>query len=241
MKEIIFSSPISDYIEKPTPSLLKIPKSYKNMANAFEKENSVFTPTVKKCIPFLDAMTIGYVITSPMEYLFKITEEIDGNDKHINFQLFHGDVPEDFKKIVGHDHHDSQQVSKELRSNYRTVDAVPKFMNPWHIKTPPGYSCIFTTPFNRNLPFKIVDGVVDTDIYTMRIHFPYYWTQDISKRETILPKGTPIALVIPFKRDSWKMKIEKCDFEEEEEAVLSYSQYIIDKYKRLFWKKKSYR
>ena len=241
MKEIIFSSPISDLIEKPTPSLVKIPQSYKDMATHYDK-NVFKNVTVKRCIPFLDALTIGYTINSPIEYLFEVSQKIIENKKTTYFQLKYGEnVPEHLQKFVGMGSHNLKQVSKELRSNYRTTDMIGKLINPWAIKTPPGYSCIFTDPFNRNLPFKIIDGVVDTDQYNLPIHFPFYWTQDISIKETLLPPGTPMALVIPFKRDDWKMKVEKNNHDEVAGNSLKLSKYIIDKYKRLFWKKKSFK
>ena len=30
---------------------------------------------------------------------------------------------------------------------------------------------------------------------------------DVNQEEILIPKGTPLALVIPFKRDTWKMKM----------------------------------
>ena len=241
MKEIIFSSPISDLIEKPTPSLVKIPKSYKKMATEFNGD--VYgKPTVKKCIPFLDALTIGYTINTPIEYLFDVSKKIVDNKETHHFQLFYAEnVPESLKDFIGIGSHDLQQISKELRSQYSSLNMVGKLINSWTIKTPPGYSCVFTTPFNRNLPYKIIDGVVDTDQYSLPIHFPFYWTQDNNIKQTLLPPGTPMALVIPFKRDSWKMKIEKNNHKELINNEMKLSQYIIDKYKRLFWKKKSFR
>ncbi len=242
MKEIIFSSAIADLVEKPTPSLVKIPKTYKEMASVYDKKNPYDTATVKKCMPFLDALTIGYTINTPVDYLFTLKEEVKENKKTISMKFNYSEsIPPKFEGLIGLSEHMSEQVPKDLRSNYRTVDAVPKLINPWKIKTPPGYSCIFTTPFNRNLPFKIIDGVVDTDTYDLRINFPFYWTQSESIEQTLLPKGTPLALVIPFERENWKMKIKQHNFEDEEKANMRLGQHIIDKYKRIFWKKKSFR
>lgn len=241
MNEIIFSSPISDLIEKPTPSIIQIPQAYKDMATHLEND-FYGSPTVKRCIPFLDALTIGYTINTPIDYLFKVSQKMIDNKKTTHFQLLYAEnVPEYFKNFIGLGDHNLKQVSKELRSNYRTTDMIAKLINPWTIKTPPGYSCIFTNPFNRNLPLKIVDGVVDTDEYDAAIHFPFYWTQKITIEETLMPKGTPIALVIPFKREKWKMKVETEEPIESVKSSMRLSKYIIDKYKRLFWKKKSFR
>ena len=43
---------------------------------------------------------------------------------------------------------------------------VHKIFNPWIIKTPPGYSCLFTSPLNNNDDrFNIIPGIVDNDIF----------------------------------------------------------------------------
>ena len=43
----------------------------------------------------------------------------------------------------------------------------PKWINPWAIKTPAGYSVYFKPPaHNPNQWFEILEGVVDTDTYS---------------------------------------------------------------------------
>jgi hypothetical protein len=239
-KEIIFSSVISDLIEQPTPSLLKIPKTYKNMSTSYGS-SKYFNMTVKKCIPFLDALTIGYIITTPVDYIVKILQQTKNGEPHTFFDLyFNNNIPKEYQDYIGIADHPIKQVDKNLRSDYRTVDAILKFKNPWTIKTPPGYSCIFTQPFNRNLPYKIIDGVVDTDQYNLPVHFPFYWTQKICE-ETFIPKGTPMALVIPFKRDNWKMKITKQSSDDLKKNGFKLHSYLRDMYKRYFWRKKSFK
>ena len=73
------------------------------------------------------------------------------------------------------------------------------------IKTPPGYSVLFTHPMNWHyLPFYSLSGVVDTDTYTMPVLFPFMMKNNF---EGIIPKGTPVIQIIPFKRDDWKSNI----------------------------------
>ena len=112
-------------------------------------------------------------------------------------------------------------------------------MFPWKIKTPPGYSCIFTNPLNKNSPIKIIDGVVDTDSFH-QVNFPFYWTGDINKELTIIQKGTPLIQVIPFKRENWKMSVKKSELDTYREKM-KLSQFLKDNYKKLFWKKKSFK
>lgn len=241
-KEIIFTSPLEGIIDPPKPSLLTIPESYKNLSKNIEDHESPGARTVKACIPFLDALTVGYIISFPADFCFRVKEEKNdkGEVRH-HIKAFMNDMmPKtalDYFSIETHNH---QQMPPSLRSSYRTMDIIFKILNPWHIKTPPGYSCIFTNPFNRNTPFKIIDGIVDTDSYPVTINFPAFWTKDTSVKDTIVEKGTPLALVIPFKREQWKMKTMNGKINEPK-AYTKFATLFRDNYKKMFWNKKSYK
>ena len=105
--------------------------------------------------------------------------------------------------------------SPQLKKNFNFP--AMKFYNPWRIQTPSGYSCLFTPPLNRvDERFEIISGVVDTDIYEEYINFPFILKKDYllenikdGKFLSIIEKGTPYCQIIPFKRESWKMKIEE--------------------------------
>lgn len=233
---IKFSSPYKGFIQEPKPSLKHIPLEYKKLNDFFD--TSPNARTVKKCIPFLDSLTCGYIIPFPIDYYFRYNKEKQEAIFEIN-----ENIPEQFKRDFLIKNHDNRQISKELRNVHRTVEAVFKFENTWSIKTPPGYSCIFTQPFNRNFPFKIIDGVVDTDSCNQfPMSFPFYWTNSIDKT-FILKAGTPMVLVIPFKRDSWRMEVKHMKKEEPDTSLhfLKTFSKIYDNYKKKFWSKKQFK
>tara|TARA_R100001510_G_C7647382_1_gene204729 strand:- start:856 stop:1584 length:729 start_codon:yes stop_codon:yes gene_type:complete len=240
-QKIIFSSEVADLIEQPKPSLLTIPEAYKKMTKKAPNKlpNDL---TVKACMPFLDALTSGYIITFPIDMCIYLQDKTDEKGETKTFFTWNKNenFPAKFENLIDIQLHTSDQISDDLRSSYRTIDVIFKILNPWHIKTPPGYSCIFTQPFNRNLPFKIIDGIVDTDVFEYRINFPAFWTIPLTQKEYLIKKGTPLAMVIPFKRESWKMKIEKRETETPE-MYLKRSNIFIDWYKKLRWQKKSYK
>jgi|TARA_X000001388_G_scaffold40701_2_gene28633 hypothetical protein len=207
----------------PEPAIKSIPKDYKQLER-FEKGN-LHKGTVKTCMPFLDAMTAGYIIYFEQDYIIDPTETDftitpankmeDDTGYHYSYQL-----TDSYKKTAG--------------------DKAGKFINKWLIRTPPGYSCLFVQPMNRiENRFQIISGVVDTDNYINGINFPFV----LLKRDEqfILKKGEPMIQVIPFKRESWKkwsgFYIEK-DHKKTYNVLMSS---IIDKYKKYFWKKKSYK
>ena len=77
----------------------------------------------------------------------------------------------------------------------------------WGIKTPKGYSTLFTHPFNRTeLPFFTFTGIVDTDNHSGNTNINFGVKTGF---EGVIEKGTPIVQVFPFKRDTWKSKIPK--------------------------------
>lgn len=58
----------------------------------------------------------------------------------------------------------------------------------------------------------------------------------------MIPEGTPIAQVIPFKRNSWKMSIgNEKNIIEIEKQTLRLNSKIFDAYKTKFWNKKSFK
>ncbi len=56
--------------------------------------------------------------------------------------------------------------------------------------------------------------------------------------ETTIENDTPYVQVIPFKRKSWKMKIESQNETKRENANLFYEKFMIHNYKRQIWNKK---
>ena len=231
---INFYSSYKNFIEEPKPSLSHIPEEYKKMEKFYS--SSPNTRTVKKCIPFLDSLTCGYIIPFPVDLHFRYDLEKQQAIFEIN-EL----IPEEIRGDFLVDVHNQNQISNELRYVHRTVEAIFKFSNPWLIETPPGYSCIFTQPFNRNFPFKIIDGIVDTDSYNqIPVNFPFYWTNSV-ENTYILKKGTPMVLVIPFKRDSWKMNIKIKKDVDEYKKKLNFFSKIYDNYRNNSWSKKVFR
>jgi len=240
-KKIKFISPLKTFIPDPKPASVFIPKEYKEMSAYLS--NSKKNPSVKKCIPFLDAYTTGYIIPFPIDYEFRPADinPHDGKEEISEFAV-NETIPLNLMPYFEISHHNSAQVAPELKNTHRTIDIAFKISNPWIIKTPPGYSCIFTSPLNHNSPFEPIDAVVDTDNYDQPIKFPFYWTGDISK-SFILKKGSPMIMVIPFKRESWQMEVVYQDVKKWDNSNerLKFFSKMTDNYKNKSWVKKSFK
>jgi hypothetical protein len=214
----------------PKPSKAVIPSWFKELMPRFEDESVVWQsgnklrPTGKRCVPMMDSITAGYTIFTSEDIIVSKDEQ--------NFSYFEWARRDEAIKF-----HKHEQLSTYPSLN--KGESVPKWENPWVVKTPPGYSCLFTQPMNNpETPIKIFSGIVDTDSYIESVNFPFQFTdRDFSG---LVPAGTPIAQVIPFARESWKMELNKISQEEMSRTAQKNESLFWDKYRRMFWNKKDF-
>jgi hypothetical protein len=172
-------------IPEPIPANRVIPDWYRNLPGRVGGNEDSLQSTVKRCAPFMEAMTMGWIIPLAGE---------------VEFMAQSGRVEwkSDFKEELI-DAHGMAQVGGEAFPN--SDWPVLKFINPWCIKVPDGYSALITSPFNRIEPlFQTFSGVVDVDSYFNNINAPFMWTG--GDFEGVVEDGRPIVQVIPFKRGS---------------------------------------
>lgn len=94
---------------------------------------------------------------------------------------------------------------------------------------------------NSDDRFSIIPGIVDTDTFKQEINFPIVFNGDkYPVLDTIIKKGTPYVQIIPFKRESWSMKIKSVSTNVLKKYKMFYELNIIHKYKNKFWSKKKW-
>jgi hypothetical protein len=226
--EILFTntSGFND-LEKPQPASQFIPNWYKDTNSYIGREKKPdgkagSTATIKRCMPVFDAITAGYIITLPADVFVSLR---DGEQifewSHFGLVTFH-------------------PIEQAPLHPLRNSQAYPKWNNPWAIKTPKGYSTLFVQPFHRESPFTILPGIVDTDQYYAPVNFPFVINDE--NFEGLIPKGTPIAQVIPIKRDEWKMNFggDK-DYQELTSVTIKLKTVFFDRYKSMFRVIKEYK
>jgi hypothetical protein len=245
-KEIEFSAH-KDYIEfkedYPIPAKLNIPEWYKKL------EHTVLNKTVKGCMPFLDSLTAGYILKMPQD--FNVRHNInninqEGEIFNDSFQTFGLHDMWDILKTTyinlnsGIDVHPTKQLEGSPLIEKNKNLSFYKILNPWKIKTPKGYSCLFVSPLNNSDDrFSIISGIVDTDTFPNEINFPIVINGDkYPVLETTIKKGTPYVQIIPFKRDSWKMVLKPRTEKEIKNSRLFFALKLLNLYKDKFWKKK---
>lgn len=239
MDSIIFTDITEKVIEEyyPKPASFFLPDWYKKMDSYINKTKTpngsgVATGTIKKCMPVFDAMTTGYILVLPAD-LF-VSQKEQGEENKLAAWYEWGD----FSLIEFH--HPIQAPNHPMQNKTNQNESYAKFMNPWIVETPKGFSTLFIQPMHRESPFSILEGVVDTDVYTNAVNFPFV-LKDPSF-EGLIPAGTPIAQVIPFERKKWKMKIgAKKEIDKQRKVFNKLKTKIFDSYKDQFRQKKEYK
>ncbi len=239
--EFVIDEPFFGAAPDPTPAVLAVPPWYKDATPTIDHtpwgvdlddqgmvSGSSPRSTFKNCVPFLDAMSLGYVLPLWNDFIY----EFKNGRTYFSW-------PGEMQLVNSHPKWQTEGVpaaEKALdQSGY-------KFVSPWTIQTPKGYSCLFTMPFNHfEDRFGIATGVVDTDVYHNNVSFPFFWLAEGTSGTIQL--GDPLVQVIPFKREDYRMTVrEKNDDDRWEEnrvqrLISSVSQYA---YRLNFHKKKSY-
>lgn len=177
-------------IAAPVPSREALPDWFRRLAPVDKNHLSTTDNalTVKRCMPFLDALMAGWML--PLAATVRI--DIRDNGQTV-------DTGWDFDKTMVSNHHPYQVNGHPMQPRPPC-----KIHNHWTIRTPKGWSCLFIPPMNQpNGVIEIAAGIVDTDEYASLIHFPFFATAPDGLYT--LEKGTPLVQVIPFRRDDLQL------------------------------------
>lgn len=236
-KKIIFY-PQSEKIKQviPPPQVITVPKWFKNSplyqkTNHYPFNDKLFVEdgepnySAKTCMPILDSLTTGYSFNLWCDVQVRIE---DGNTTikwaNLDYDLApmtSRPAPEGFIAPNGF---------TELIGSWRTQ---------WGIKTPKGYSCILTHPFNRtDLPFLTSTGIIDTDKWGIWGNQPFHLEKNW---EGVIEAGTPIIHIYPFKRDNWKSEIDDSLTEWANYEMIRRTSKFRGYYKNKYWSRKSFK
>lgn len=197
---IEFTCPPEDYgvIAEPFPARQSLPKWFKDLPPVSEEglQNSPDGMTIKRCMPFFDVLATGWIIPVPAEIRVDITDNGQGINTSWKYD----------KELIAS--HQGWQVGDSDLGKYPLM----KFINFWKIKTPPGISCLFYPPIERDLPFECLPGIVDTDTYDNMVQFPALFHFDDGTH--FIKKGTPMVQIIPFQRNKLKGEIRSMTLDE---------------------------
>lgn len=219
---------VADLVAHPASAKNSMPQWYKDAPAAGTKSCPIINNLgnivkgLKSCTPFVDALTSGYIQKTWCDIY------IEFNNNQFNYRC--GQTP------IIMEHRD--QVNISLSNRYYPIEFA--WLCPWIPKTPCGYSILCTHPHNRlDLPFTTTTGIIDAD----QFHhvgfgkFPFYIEHGFTG---IIPAGTPMFQMTPFKRDNWKSTSAKYDEQKQSINEYTYLREFYNVYKNKFWKKKTY-
>ena len=214
----------------PHPMSKTIPDWWRQMPTTFDKNGHRYPdltgtnnvsdispnpPTIRKCIPFLDTLRSGYCIPMWRDLIVGLDE----NDNPIlQWRSMLESPVADVRPWAGF-------VNEETCIGLPGTEDADKpnafiLYNPWQIRTPPGYSSLFTPVLNSDIPLHFSSGIVNTDTYQNIVNFPFFVRKNW--RGTI-KRGTPLIQIIPFKRDEWEHEIRIATEEDQKNFAISRS------------------
>lgn len=220
----------------PIPAKQALPQWYVNMSNKGDETKSspciingefAFNTTLKRCQPFADALTFGYVQLAWQDIFIQQDE-----DNNIDFGF---PVEPSICKI-----RESQNTNYPINPAFNPIEF--SWMPKYYPELPNGYSCLITHPINRyDLPFITLSGVVDSDDYVISHSFanlPFYVRKGFTG---IIPAGTPLWQIIPFKRDPWVSSVNLFDKDFYVTQTNRVKRHLLNAYRKEHWKKKSFK
>lgn len=220
----------------PEPSYRKIPQWYKdlttygssndlaNLEPINDRGGDGSNVSTKLCLPFQDAMTLGYMYCLEDDITVELTKS--------------GKPKVSWSK-------DWMLIDKRPKVDL----AIPSDCHPlhfgvkmtWFYETPKDYSLLMTMPMNRpDLPFWVPSGIVDSDIWGLPAFLPFFIKRGF---EGVIPKGTPVMQMIPIKREPWELVADYSPESLEKHNLMSENRrsHITGHYRKFAWRKKSYK
>lgn len=169
---------------RPKPAKHFVPQWFKDIPANPNQESL----TAKRCPSFTDYFSLGYVM--PMWTDFKLKYE----DEKWSW--------ESSSKEFRMRSHSNDQFIDYANPNFYGVEGNFIFLteSPWRIITPKGWSVLQLPMFYHfNSEFSAIPGVIDTDVINQTHQSILYHGNG---KEIEIKRGTPLALYIPFKRES---------------------------------------
>jgi hypothetical protein len=208
---------------RPKPTNKYIPQWWKDMPlDAFHQSHIIpAMETVKGCPSFPDFFSQGFVIPAWCDILLNYDKKTEqwstksGRKDGGNQFMVESHPKEQFLRFV-----DAKFMGDK---QYFTF----KFVCPWQVITPKGYSVLQLPMFyHYSNEFTVMPGIIDTSVHH-EINQQVAFTSD--KDEVFIPRGTPIAQYIPFKNTKYDIEI-RYQTEQDEKLFAKNHHKLISKF-----------
>jgi hypothetical protein len=208
------------YFPELTSMKSHLPKWYKEVKPFKDDVETFSNKTMKLCMPFLDSLTAGYAM------------------------VLAGDVVVDLSGGLPNFTSGTENLVDMRGLDHAMPPAPPGYIGlslAWNTKVtlqlPKGYSALITHPLNRfDLPFITSSGIVD-DYEMSTGNVPFFIKHGF---EGVIEKGTPIAQIIPFKREDWTHEVEEGLAKRAQDNGMRSQSMVSGWYKKNIWKRKTF-
>jgi hypothetical protein len=189
-------------------------------------ENGVANHGLKLCVPFLDAMTSGYMIELHTDMTVTYNEEADD----VNIDWISVPTP-----LLRRD----PALGEKIPRPEGHLNVHFAWIGQWGIEVPEGWSILLTHPVNRfDLPFTTLTGLMDSDKSVNSGNFPFFMKRNFTG---LIPAGTPIAQLIPIKREEWVSELgSEKDKQKANQQSFDSRRVLNGFYKKNLWVRKKY-
>lgn len=169
------------------PAISHIPSWFRKIPPSTD----IFSSTIKQCPGFVDFMKRGYVVPLWCDLYINVKKTNEG----IHYQWKTPDKDFLFEA------HTNDQFLEHIPNDDKYL-MVLKADCPWKVITDAGYS-LYQLPmtYEYNEYFDVLPGIIHSDVY-------HTINQQICLKkegEFVIKKGTPLAMYVPFKRESFDM------------------------------------
>jgi len=189
-------------------------------------ENGSANHGLKLCVPFLDAMTSGYMLELHTDLVVEYVEQDD--DVNINWVI----IPDPISRR-------NAMLGERIPRPAGHINTHFAWKGQWGIEVPKGWSILLTHPVNRfDLPFTTLTGFMDSDKSVGTGNIPFFMKRGFSG---VIPAGTPIAQLIPIKRADWVSELgTEEDKKKANQQNFDSRRVFSGFYKKTLWERKKY-
>lgn len=229
---IAYNEDTYEYIDRPVsaskimPEWYRKSKRFKNSNELSFNEQGFPSSTIKSCMPVFDAISFGYIQKTWTDiFIEKSGDEL---------KYFWSNGPEIITVKP-------QYTKQMLPTPHGYLPTMFSWKRYWIPKTPKGYSTMLMHPmYHTDLPFVCLPGIMDSDKHYQDGSSPPFFIRD--DFEGLIPKGTPMYQIFPFKRDNWFSTFEYKKYEKNiKKNRWNMNTKFLDRYKKISWVKKDFK
>jgi hypothetical protein len=188
---------------KPQPAQKFIPSWWKQIPPSKPLDE---LQTVKICPSFPHYFSSGMVMPMWADTII----HYDETSEEWNWRMGLRSTDNPFSVTIHSDKQFIDYVSPSFQGD--SGNKIFKFLSPWRIKTPKGYSVLQLPMFyHYEHDFSVFPGVVHTDIHHDINQQVLYHGKG---KEIFIKRGTPLAQYIPFKRVDFGIDVREANLED---------------------------